>query len=129
MAPGVDATTGKVVVAAGGETGQQVTVATDADTKVIISDKPSTLADLKAGMSVRVVPPTGTATEIRVFTPKPKPTPPATQPRPLYGKVVSVDATTGKVVVAAGGETGQQVTVATDANTKVIISEIGRAHV
>src|ERR1035437_10037189 len=64
----VDVAAGKVVITAGGEHGVQVTVETDASTKVIISDKPDTLANLKAGMMVRVVPAGGVATEVRGFS-------------------------------------------------------------
>ncbi len=117
----VDTMTGKVVVA-DGDDGKQVTVATDPATKVVIADKAATLADLKAGMMVRVVPPTGTAAEIRAFLPKPPASQPASGPKPLYGKVVSVDTMTDKVVIATG-EDGNQVTIATDFNTKVVIAD------
>jgi DNA-binding beta-propeller fold protein YncE len=118
----VDTMTGKVVVA-DGDDGKQVTVATDPNTKVVIADKPAKLADLKAGMSVRVFPPTGTAAQIRAFSPKPPASQPASGPKPLYGKVVSVDTMTGKLVITAAGDEGKQVTVATDPATKVVIAD------
>jgi hypothetical protein len=118
----VDTTTGKVVVTTG-DNGPQVTVATDSNTKVIVADKAATLADLKAGMGVRIMPPTGTATEIRGFVPKTTTQPPTTQPRALYGTVVSVDTTTGNVVLKTLGDNPHEVTVATDSNTKVIVSD------
>lgn len=118
----VDTTTGKVVITTG-DNGPQVTVATDSNTKVIVADKAATLADLKTGMGVRVMPPTGTATEIRGFVPKTTTPPPTTQPRALYGTVVSVDTTTGNVVLKTLGDNPHEVTVATDSNTKVIIAD------
>ncbi len=118
----VDATAGKLVITVIPDNTRQVTIATDTATKVIVEDKPGTLANVKAGMTVRVAPATGTATEIRAFSPKPAPTPPPAQPKPIYGKVVSVDATAGKLVVAAGTD-NTQVTVTTDANTKVLIGD------
>lgn len=67
----VDATGGKVVMAK--INGQQVTIATDANTKVKVNDKDASLGDVKANMPVAVRPVTGTATEIRVYTPLSQP--------------------------------------------------------
>lgn len=54
-----------VIVKTGrGDAAKEVTVATDEKTKVIIGDKVSTLADLKADMRVTVIPETGTAVKI-----------------------------------------------------------------
>jgi hypothetical protein len=64
----VDAAGGKIVVEP--KDGAQVTVATDAKTKVRLNAKDATVGDLKADMSVEVVKPaTGAATEIRASTP------------------------------------------------------------
>lgn len=120
----VDAATGNIVIKTTGENSQQVTVATDSNTKIIVADKAAALGDIKAGMGIRVMPPTGTATEIRAFQPKAAPTSqPTSQPKPLYGTIVSVDVSTGNVVIKTAGENSQQVTVATDSNTKIIISD------
>lgn len=117
----VDAANGKVMIAPKG--GAEVTVATDANTKVRVKDKAATLADVQAGMMLRVSPATGTAAEIRAFQQPQQPTPPASPAKPslLYGKVVSVDVATGKVVIAP--KEGPQVTVTTDASTKVRVKD------
>ncbi len=121
----VDAAAGNVVLTAtGGEQkGQQLTVSTDANTKILVENKPAALDAIKAGMVIRVVPGTGAATEIRAFTPKaPAPAPAPAQPKAVYGKVVSVDAATGNIVITVGkGDATKQVTVATDANTKILV--------
>ena len=111
----VDAASGKVVITPKG--GSDVTVATDANTKVRVKDKDTTLADVQPGMMLRVSPATGTAADIRAFQQQ------ASTPKPslLYGTVVSVDAANGKVVIAP--KDGAQVTVATDANTKVRVKD------
>ena len=117
----VDAANGKVVITPKG--GSDVTVVTDANTKIHVKDKDATLADVQPGMTVRVSPATGTAADIRAFQPRATPTP-APSPAPasvLYGKVVSVDAAGGKVVIAP--KSGPQVTVTTDANTKVRVKD------
>jgi hypothetical protein len=79
-----------------GAAGQQVSVGTDANTLVAINRKAATVADLKPGMFVVVLPPTGTAASIRArglpasvpapepttTTPTPTPTPPTPTPAP-----------------------------------------------
>ena len=61
----------KVVVTVGkGEKAKDVTVATDASTKVVIEGKDAAVADLKAGQEVTVTPDEGTATKIEVKAPK-----------------------------------------------------------
>lgn len=49
---------------------QERTVATDANTQVVVEGAPAKLADLKAGQKVTVTPPKGTATKIEVGKPK-----------------------------------------------------------
>ena len=49
-----------------GKDGAEVTVATDANTAVMIDGKEAKVADLKAGQKVRVSPATGTAAKITV---------------------------------------------------------------
>ena len=65
----VDTANGKVVIAPKG--GSAVTVTTDANTKVRVKDKEAALADVQPGMILRVSPATGTAADIRAFTPNP----------------------------------------------------------
>lgn len=65
----VDAAGGKVVITPKG--GSAVTVTTDANTKVRVKDKDATLADVQPGMILRVSPATGTASDLRAFTPNP----------------------------------------------------------
>ena len=65
----VDVTGGKIVVQP--KEGAQVTVTTDANTKIKVSDKDATLGDIKPDMGIRVSPATGTAANIVVYTPKP----------------------------------------------------------
>ena len=60
-----DAANGKVVIAP--KDGPQVTVATDANTKIQVSGKDATLGDVKPGMILRVSPATGTAADIGAF--------------------------------------------------------------
>lgn len=104
--------------------GGSVTVVTDANTTITVAGKPGTLSDIKAGMILRVTPPTGTAADVRAFQPTTQPTPaPSTQPRLLYGTVQSVDPMAGKIVIKTTGDNGQEVTVATDANTKFILAD------
>jgi hypothetical protein len=57
----VDVATGKVVIAP--KEGPQVTVATGANTKVQVLGKDATLADIKAGMVLRVSPAMGAAAD------------------------------------------------------------------
>ena len=114
----VDAANGKVVITPKG--GSDVTVTTDASTKVRVKDKDTTLADVQPGMMLRVSPATGTAADILAFQQK-TPTPSPAKPSLLYGKVVSVDAATGTVVIDQ--KEGPQVTVTTDANTKVRVKD------
>ena len=111
----VDAVNGKVVITPKG--GSDLTVTTDANTKVRVKDKDATLAEVQPGMILRVSPATGTAADIRAFQQQP-PTP---KPSLLYGTVVSVDTVNGKVVIAP--KDGPQVTVTTDANTKVRVKD------
>src|SRR5512133_4296974 len=64
----VDAAGGTIVVEP--KDGAQVTVATDAKTKVRLNAKAATLGELKADMSVEAAKPaTGPATDIRASTP------------------------------------------------------------
>ena len=114
----VDAAAGKVVITPKG--GSDVTITTDANTKVRVKDKDATLADVQPGMTLRVSPATGTAADIRAFQPQ-TPAPSPAKPSLLYGTVVSVDAASGKVVIAP--KEGPQVTVTTDANTKVRVKD------
>lgn len=58
----------KLIIKTGGEDGKEVTVATDANTKVTIDDKDAKLADLKPGNRVMVTPKDGVAKEIRCRT-------------------------------------------------------------
>ena len=114
----VDAANGKAVITPKG--GSDVTVTTDASTKVHVKDKEATLDDVQPGMMLRVSPATGTAADIRAFQQQ-TPTPSPAKPSLLYGTVVSVDAANGKVVIAP--KSGPQVTVTTDANTKVRVKD------
>ena len=114
----VDAANGKVVITPKG--GSDVTVTTDASTKVRVKDKDATLANVQPGMMLRVSPAAGTASDIRAFQQQTPPPSPA-KPSLLYGTVVSVDAATGKVVIAP--KDGPQVTVTTDASTKVRVKD------
>ncbi|MDD4888574.1 MAG: DUF5666 domain-containing protein [Phycisphaerae bacterium] len=91
--------------------GADVTVTTNADTKVKVDGKDAKLADVKAGMGIEVKPATGVAASINAHTPKP-----ATGDV-LKGTVVSVDAAAKTLVVKP--TTGDNVTVTTDADTKV----------
>jgi len=54
----------------GAKEAKEVTVATDDKTEVVIEGKAGKVADLKADMSVRVIPETGTAAKIEVRTPR-----------------------------------------------------------
>jgi len=56
----------------GAKEAKEVTVATDDKTVVTLDGKDAKLADLTAGMRVKVTPATGTATKIEAKTPKPK---------------------------------------------------------
>jgi biopolymer transport protein ExbD len=92
-----------------------VKVTTDANTAVVLDGKSSSLASLSAGMSVVVkFRSGGTAARIEARTPPPPP-----PPHPIEGKIVSVDANAGTLVVQP--ERGAPVTVTTDANTKVTL--------
>lgn len=64
----VDAAKGTVVIAP--KQGEQATVTTDAKTKIQVDGKEAKLDDVKAGMVLRVEPATGTAADVRAFTPK-----------------------------------------------------------
>lgn len=64
----VDAAGGKIVITPKG--GSDVTVSTDANTKIRVKDKDATLVDVQPGMLLRVSPATGTAADIRAFTPQ-----------------------------------------------------------
>lgn len=104
----VDITAGTLVVKP--RIGDNITIATDTNTKVVIDRKDATLGDVKADMTVLVRPVTGTAQRID-----------ATSTVSMSGGVVSVDATTGTLVVKPLG-TGDNLTVATDKNTKVEVA-------
>jgi hypothetical protein len=65
----VDAAAGKIVIAP--KEGPQVTVTTDAGTKILVSGKSATLADVKPDMTLRVSPATGTAVDLRAFPAQP----------------------------------------------------------
>lgn len=67
----VEAEQAKVVVNMKDST--QLTVLTDAKTTVQVDGKAATIADIKAGMIIRISPPTGTAADVRAFTPKTAP--------------------------------------------------------
>jgi hypothetical protein len=54
------------------EQAREVTIATDANTKVVIGGKEAKLADIPAGATIGVLPETGVAQQIIVSTPKPK---------------------------------------------------------
>jgi hypothetical protein len=64
----VDAAAGTVVVQPNDPQTAQVTVTTDGDTKIKVNAKEAALGDVKAGMDITVLPPNGTATEIRAYT-------------------------------------------------------------
>ena len=51
---------------------KEVVVATDEKTEVKVDGEVKTLADIKEGMQVKVMPDTGTATKIEAKTPKPR---------------------------------------------------------
>jgi hypothetical protein len=51
---------------------KEVTVATDANTKVTLDEKEAKLADLKADMFVRITPATGTAEKVVAMTKMPE---------------------------------------------------------
>jgi hypothetical protein len=102
---------GNVVVATSGAGSTKVTVATDKNTVVTVDGVASAVANLTTGMNVQVILSAGVATRITAHSPP-----------PLCGVVVSVDTTTGNVVVATGCKGGTQVTVATDANTVITIN-------
>ena len=110
----VDAAAGKVVILP--KNSAEVTVATDANTTIQVNGKGASLGDVKPDMILRVSPATGTAADLRAFSP-PTNSNPSPKPSLLYGKVVSVDAAAGKVVILP--KNGAEVTVATDANTKI----------
>ena len=113
----VDTAGGKVVIAP--KDGAQVTVTTDAGTKVQVSGKDAALGNIQPGMILRVAPASGTAADLRAFPDQTG----TTQPPKLsllYGTVISVDTAGGKVVIAP--KDGAQVTVATDASTKVQVN-------
>ena len=59
-------------VAKKGEEAKEVTIATDANTKVTIDGKEAKLSDIPAGVMVGAMPDTGVAQQIIVQTPKPK---------------------------------------------------------
>ena len=61
---------GDKLVIAKGKNGEEVTIATNADTKITIEGKEAKLADLQAGQVVAVTPAEGTATTIVVAAPK-----------------------------------------------------------
>jgi hypothetical protein len=67
----VDGSTLKVKTGKKGQE-QEVNVATDANTVVMIEGKPAKLADLKPGQKVQITPDTGTAAKIAVPAAKPK---------------------------------------------------------
>jgi preprotein translocase subunit YajC len=106
----VDTDKGTLVVKP--KAGDNVTVATDANTKVTLDGKDAKLADLKADMMVVVAPATGIAKTIAAHTPG---------HMGLHGTIVSVDADKGTLVVKP--KEGDNVTVTTDANTKVRLDE------
>jgi hypothetical protein len=68
------------------------------------------VANLTAGMLVVVRPATGVATNIAANSPPP------------YGTIISVDTTTGNIVVDSGGRGGLMVTVATNSSTVFTIN-------
>ena len=113
----VDTTRGKVVVTK--SDGQQLTVPTDANTKVKVNGKDASLNDVKPGVVIRVSPTTGTAVDIQAFPPQTAPATQVATSRPVYSTIASVDMTSGKVVVKKSD--GQEATVATDANTKITV--------
>jgi hypothetical protein len=61
---------GDKLVIAKGKNAEEVTITTDANTKITIEGKAAKLADLQAGQMVSVSPADGTATEIVVAAPK-----------------------------------------------------------
>jgi len=62
---------------------KEVTVATDANTKVTLDEKEATLADLKADMFVRITPATGTAEKVIASTKmRERPKKPKEEPKP-----------------------------------------------
>lgn len=61
-----------LIIKTGGKDGKEVTVATDANTKVTIDGNDAKLADLKPGNRVVVTPKEGVAKEIRCRTQPPK---------------------------------------------------------
>jgi len=63
---------GKSVVIMPAKAKKEVAVATDDATRVVIGGKVDKLANLKAGMEVKVIPPTGTAAKIAVVPPAAK---------------------------------------------------------
>jgi biopolymer transport protein ExbD len=101
----VDAEKGTVVVKP--RQGDNVTVTTDKDTKVTVDGKEAKLADVKADMGVEVSPKDGVAKTVNARTPG------------LRGKVVSVDAEKGTLVVKP--RQGDDVTVTTDKDTKITV--------
>jgi len=110
----VDTTANTIVVKP--KTGDNVTVSTNADTKIKVNDKEATLADIKADMMIRVAPATGVAKAINAFTPKA-----GGSTQALSGTIVSVDAAAGTLVVKPAE--GDNVTVTTNADTTVRLDE------
>ena len=95
-------------MARGGGEAKEVTVATDDKTEFVLDCEAAKLADLKAEMSVRITPATGTATKVDATS------------KGMRGAIVKVD---GKnVVIKSGmGDNAKEVTVATDEKTKVFV--------
>ena len=72
---------GKNLVIMATQTKKQATVATDNNTKIVINGKAgNSLADLKAGMKVKIIPVTGTAAKIVVVPAAPAKAPKAALP-------------------------------------------------
>ena len=65
---------GTNVVISQGKKGEakEVTIATDANTKIKVDGKDATLADIKDGMMINATPETGTAKTLNAMTPTPK---------------------------------------------------------
>ena len=63
----VDASAKTIVVMHKDGRGPRVTVGTDARTAIRVNGKPAGVGDIAVGMDVMVVPPVGTASEIRAY--------------------------------------------------------------
>jgi hypothetical protein len=101
-------TAGKILVVrvkgAKGAADTEVKVATDDNTKFLIDYENGTLADVKPEMTVTVTPDTGIAADVKAHE------------KGVTGKVVKVDGANLVILVKK-----QEVTVATDGKTKIVI--------